>query len=318
LHELKTAKVLVGLATPRSIAGRWLWIEGGIVWSRDPSLVRLFATPDIIPSQLIPFDHVHASFLDRKLRAQVKRDLDDALTLVGVAPAWTERANRLLGELLSAAAAPLPPPPAQTPNNNQQAAASSQLNRDEKTLRQLLLNLPTTVMDRFLEELRGQYILDEIFYYYEGFRGSVIGSDFQVFDPSLRPLIEEFLRAWSASLSFANYVVGLPGGGKFRLPTAIEMGDHEQWSRLLDRFNQAATEVARKYSQLIAYVKTNFPAIDLRETTKAAFKQRDEYDHDFSDVDTTPPEAAPSHLGQPKDKVRSKRGKTAKSSGHGK
>lgn len=286
LAELQTAKVLVGLVTPRSIAGRWLWIEGGIVWSREPSLVRLFATTDIAATQMVPFDHIQACFLDKTLRAQVKKAIEDAVGLVGTSPVWSNYANRLLGDLLSAAAASVQASSTSTSN-----FPSSGAERDERTLRELLVNVPTTVMDRFLEELRKQYILEDIFYYYEGFRGTVLGSDFHVFDPELRQRIERFAKAWNSSLSFSNYVIDLPGGSKFRLPAAHELGSYEQWNGLLSRFDDAATDLMQAYTEFVSYVKATFPAIDLKETTRAAIKQKEAYYSDLSEIEATPLES---------------------------
>ena len=115
--ELKRAPALLGLATPRSINSRWLWLETGAVWMRTARIV-LLATPDVGPEHLSPLDHLQIAFLRRSDRDRVKRSISKVVEATGRRARWSTEALALLDEFLSLAesGAKAPPPAAPPPS----------------------------------------------------------------------------------------------------------------------------------------------------------------------------------------------------------
>lgn len=282
LNELHNAKVLIGLVSPRALAGRWLWIEAGIVWARDESCIRLLATPDTDPSKVVPFEHLQMRLLKKTERQRIQSALSDAVQLVAPKPQWDERAKRLLRHLFIAVEVSLQQAAAHQASINQPVSIPSPAMRDEKVLRALLLNLPTMVIDKFIGQLRHGRIIEEIIYFYEGFFAEVSASDFHVFDSILRGHIEQLLNSWRSSLSFDDYTQDIRGGRAFRLVTADEMGDFGKWKKLKIKFDQSAAKFEEDYHRLLDYIKSSFPSIDLTEISSAAVRIRDEF---FADTE---------------------------------
>lgn len=283
IAELQAAKVFVGLATPNAVSGRWLWIEGGIVWARAPSCMRLLATPDLSASNLAPFDHLQILFLTPQERPRLRVALSGIAQTMGCTPQWDAATKQLLGRLIAAASAAAQQASARAAAANKASSALTPQARDERVLRTLLLHLPMPIFDSFVNDLHGRRIPEEIIYYFEGFQAELAASSLNIFDKVLLTHLEAFAKEWKLSLSFDDYTKDLPGGRKVRIMESHEFGDPKTWKSITRKFDQAANLVDTTYRTLVKYIKIAFPNIDLAEISDEAIAQQRRFFADIQD-----------------------------------
>jgi nucleoside phosphorylase len=153
--------------------------------------------------------------------------------------------------------------------------------RDLETLRRVLRHLPTTSMDFLFEQAQIDIIPDDAIYFWEGFNAEVTGSHFALFDTGLQERIRALHAAMQAMLGFGEYMTSRPGGRSHKFTASWQVHLSAKWNRDHRRFQKATQNGIEAYAAFIDCVRTEYPEIDLFETTKDALAaQRAEDDLD--------------------------------------
>ena len=278
LDELIQTPVLVGVITPKSLTNKWTWIEGGIAWARSQTKLVFFVAPNIPVSDLSPFDHIQCSFMSKTSLTPMREALIQAVQFAGHAPKWTPYTSQLLNRIIVAANMPIPMPPA----SESVKVSLSRKMRDQNTIMKLLQHLPTSVFDNFIDELESGRILNDIFFYNEGFNSVVTAGFFQLHDKKLLNIVTELLDAWNASLDFGELCTQI-SERFYRFMTVKELGNnYDRWAKEHKKFVTAISAVKVAYHNFLFYIKETYPDINLEEATNEAIKLKNKYYSDNS------------------------------------
>lgn len=139
----------------------------------------------------------------------------------------------------------------------------------EKWLEKLLNAFDTYAMDRFLEEMPFKFeaiILKS----YDFWNASLNASAFTIHDQPLKSKIEDFFMAWKSvnDLTVHCYILQTDNYYQFdglKHDEFVSNDKEEAFIELLKRVKQ----LEGYYTDLIKYIKTNYPQIDLDETSNS-------------------------------------------------
>lgn len=139
----------------------------------------------------------------------------------------------------------------------------------EKWLEKLLNAFDTYAMDRFLEEMPFKFeaiILKS----YDFWNASLNASAFTIHDQPLKSKIEDFFMAWKSvnDLTVHCYILQTDNYYQFdglKHDEFVSNDKEEAFIELLKRIKQ----LEGYYTDLIKYIKTNYPQIDLDETSNS-------------------------------------------------
>jgi nucleoside phosphorylase len=146
--------------------------------------------------------------------------------------------------------------------------------RDLETLRRVLRNLPTTVMDFFFEQAHVDIIQDDALYFWEGFNGEVTASHFALFDTELHERVRALHSALKAMLAFDEHMTSLPSGRAHKLTAPWQSHLRARWERDHRRFENATQAAHEAYGAFVDYVRTVYPEVDLLQTTRETLAAR--------------------------------------------
>lgn len=154
--------------------------------------------------------------------------------------------------------------------------------RDIKTITKLLSNINTETMDYFID--RGKYdrIINNIFFYWEGFRAYYVSSAFYIYDIDLRGKIDAFVKAWGDSLSFGEWFTDTPSFQEYRFMQSHETGK-KGWKESNDKFIESIYDTESTFSEMLNYIRNEYGEIDLNVLSDKARRDYIEYHRDMED-----------------------------------
>jgi nucleoside phosphorylase len=149
--------------------------------------------------------------------------------------------------------------------------------RDLATLNRLLPLIPTSTLDYFFHQAAVDLIPYQIFYFWEQFNAEVTAGHFQLFDSELRNRVQALHKGLAGALSFGGRFQTLPDEKTLRFVDARAGGSYDKWKADYDAYHRAVDEGQQAYEELLEYLKTAYPEIDLLEMTKRGLAARREY-----------------------------------------
>ena len=159
---------------------------------------------------------------------------------------------------------------------------SEKRERDIKTITKLLSNINTETMDYFVDRGKLNRIINNIFYYWEGFRADYVSSGFHAYDVELREKIDAFYKAWGDSLSFGEWFTDTPSFKEYRFMQRHETGK-EGWKESNEKFIKSIYETESTFFELLNYMRNEFEEIDLNILSKKARQDYIEYHRDLEE-----------------------------------
>lgn len=124
-------------------------------------------------------------------------------------------------------------------------------------------------LDSFLETMP-DYLRDDIFWYFESFRGVVESSLFHISDPDAAKLFRRWLKGWEKALSAGAHFQSTSNPNVYRWSGDRDPRGEEAKSRILKGLTKM--ETARR--AVLAKVRDSYVEIDVDATNKAAFEAR--------------------------------------------
>jgi len=163
--------------------------------------------------------------------------------------------------------------------------------RDIRQLRAILRNLPTMIMDEFFDRAGIGIIIDEVFFFWEGFNAEVTGGQFHLADKVLRELVITLHTSLGEALSFGEYFLATPDGRQY-IFSHPPTGRFAEWNDARIRHAKAVDKADRAYRALLDFVKSSVPEVDLVETSQSGLRARKGYypsaAPDSKDLEKTP------------------------------
>jgi len=141
--------------------------------------------------------------------------------------------------------------------------------RDAENIRWALEQIHQPSLDQFAMTMPDQ-LLDEIFWYYESFKGVVSSSLFHISDPDLAKLFEDMLAGWSKALS---------GGAHFRMASNPRLyiwdGDRDpRGPKAKERILKGIRKLERARKALLERIRDSYVEVDIDAANKLAFESR--------------------------------------------
>ncbi len=156
------------------------------------------------------------------------------------------------------------------------ASDNEKRERDIKTVIKLMSNIHTNTIDYFIYRGKHDRIINNIFYYWEGFRADCVSSGFHVYDVELGEKIDVFFKAWGSSLSFGDWFTDTPGFKEYRFMQRHET-DRDGWVESKEKFIKSIYETESAFSELLDYLRNKFEEIDINLLSEKAQQDYIEY-----------------------------------------
>jgi hypothetical protein len=154
--------------------------------------------------------------------------------------------------------------------------------RDIKTVTKLMSNIHTNTIDYFIYRGKHDRIINNIFYYWEGFRADYVSSGFHVYDVELAEKIDAFFKAWGNSLSFGEWFTDTPSFKEYRFMQRHET-DRDGWVESKEKFIKSIYETESTFSELLNYLRNEFEEIDINLLSEKAQQDYIEYHRDLEE-----------------------------------
>lgn len=144
--------------------------------------------------------------------------------------------------------------------------------RDVENLIWLLSQIHIPTLDEHISGLP-RYISDQIFWFWESFKGVVTNSLFHVYDSALKSSIDKLYNAWNITLNFHQNYNEIPSGRKhvFSNPGDAPLDEYQEkdWKEI----EHAAHEMNCALQELLNRVRSSYLEIDVSQTNANAWKE---------------------------------------------
>ena len=142
--------------------------------------------------------------------------------------------------------------------------------KDIEILRKLLNYIHVPTFDLFLEDIPST-IIDEIFYYHDGFRDFIESNSFHIYDKKLLKVLSDLHNNWKILLSYPKHYDHETNGNnyKFYMPWH-EKPDYAQAQADYNYLLKVRLELEKNFKSLVKLIRSEYLEIDLDETSKMA------------------------------------------------
>lgn len=149
--------------------------------------------------------------------------------------------------------------------------------KDVENLKQLLNYVHVPTVDLFLEDVPST-VIDEIFYYQEGFREFLESNSFHIYDKKLLKILIDLNNNWKIILSYGKHYDSERIGNnyKFYIPYHDKPGHAEAFSDY-NYLLKVRLELEKNFKNLFKLIRLEYLEIDLDESSKKAFEMYQEH-----------------------------------------
>lgn len=238
-----------------------------------------------VTEQSIPFDLRHARWplrytLKPGATTEAKQETRDKLTAQLVSAL-----EHILGSGAGATNAPAVVADSTVAASPGIASEALRRNKDLSVLRWVLEQIHLATMDRFVQRAQeADQVIWDVFNYWEDFDGAVRSSYFHVYDDRLNVLIQALDKHWGAALGFGVWFESSPDPEVFKLMPMHRASSRADWYAAQRAFHESivATQVA--WRDLLAYVRDEYPEIDIEAASQKALERNRKFQADADDL----------------------------------
>jgi hypothetical protein len=144
-------------------------------------------------------------------------------------------------------------------------------NRDERTLRELFLEVSIPTLEDFLH--RAPHIIPgPLFHFWEGFHGLVASHQFHLYDKTLFSLITEMHSAWHEALSHDSEYQPSNTGNFYIFSNPMDMPLPRDRKEIWDSIVSALRRLNTALKQILTHMRENYVTIDIDQLSNQAWK----------------------------------------------
>ncbi|WP_377806600.1 TIR domain-containing protein [Azospirillum sp. A29] len=132
------------------------------------------------------------------------------------------------------------------------------------------IHIPT--MDDLIERLPG-YIIDQNFFFYEGFKGVIQNSLFSLYDSNLDKSFQKLYDSWSTALSYPGMYHDTANGKLHVFTNPGDMPLTSDKQEVWDAIDGARTQMREALDEILARVRESYLEVNIKNSNKKAWNE---------------------------------------------
>jgi hypothetical protein len=141
---------------------------------------------------------------------------------------------------------------------------------DINNLKWLMSSININIFDNFIENMP-TILISKMMYFKDWFSSILQSSNFHIYDEKLSELIKEFAHNYEKSFSYYKYYIPDGFGKSYRFQIPFDVFPDQKTEDDFNELTQVCIRLRTNFSDLLAYIRSDYLEIDLEETSEIAF-----------------------------------------------